>query len=110
MTSDSSTSRLVELCFDANEPLRLTRFWAEALRWEIDDETTEEVGLLPTDGTRFSILFPPVRGQEGAKNPIPPDLTTVSIEDQHETVSRLIERGARRIDVGQDPNEAHVVL
>ena len=33
------TSRLVALCFDANDPLRLARFWAEALRWEIDDET-----------------------------------------------------------------------
>ena len=110
MTSDSSTSRLVELCFDANEPLRLTRFWAEALRWEIEDEASEEVGLLPTDGTRFSILFPPVREQKVAKNRIHLDLTTVSIEDQHETVSRLTERGVRRIDVGQDPDEPHVVL
>ena len=33
------TSRLVGLCFDANDPLRLARFWAEALQWEIDDET-----------------------------------------------------------------------
>ena len=33
------TARLVALCFDANDPLRLARFWAEALRWEIDDET-----------------------------------------------------------------------
>jgi Glyoxalase-like domain len=55
MTQDDGTSRLVELCFDANEPLRLGRFWAEALRWEIDDDTSDEVGLVPTDGTSFSI-------------------------------------------------------
>ena len=27
-----TTSRLVALCFDANDPLRLARFWADALR------------------------------------------------------------------------------
>jgi hypothetical protein len=46
------TARLVALCFDANEPLRLARFWAEALRWDIDDETGDEVGLVPTDARR----------------------------------------------------------
>ena len=39
MMQSEMTSRLVALCFDANDPLRLARFWAEALRWEIDDET-----------------------------------------------------------------------
>ncbi|MDP9464642.1 MAG: VOC family protein, partial [Actinomycetota bacterium] len=51
------TSRLVALCVDANDPLRLARFWAEALRWEIDDETHDEIGLVPTDDTRFRIEF-----------------------------------------------------
>ena len=43
MTEDVGTSRPVELCFDANDPLRLARFWAEALRWEIDDETSTKL-------------------------------------------------------------------
>jgi predicted enzyme related to lactoylglutathione lyase len=104
------TSRLVALCFDANEPLRLARFWADALRWEIDDETHDEIGLVPTDDTRFRILFLPVPEQKAEKNRLHLDLTTTSIEDQEETVARLVELGARHIDVGQTPDDGHVVL
>ena len=32
-------SRLIAFCFDANDPRRLARFWAMALRWKIDDES-----------------------------------------------------------------------
>jgi len=35
----------VSLCFDANDPLRLARFWAATLLWEIHDESDEEIGL-----------------------------------------------------------------
>ncbi|MDQ6672456.1 MAG: VOC family protein, partial [Chloroflexota bacterium] len=51
MTQSGITSRLIALCFDANDPLRLARFWADALRWEIDDESQDEIGLVPTDDT-----------------------------------------------------------
>jgi predicted enzyme related to lactoylglutathione lyase len=98
-------SRLVDLCFDANDPLRLARFWAEALRWEID-ETDDEIGLVPTDGTRFGILLEPLPEPKVGAN----HLTTTSIEDQQETVARLVELGGRHIDVGQSPDDAHVVL
>ena len=57
MTQSEMTSRLVALCFDANYPLRLARFWADVLHWEIDDDTHDEIGLVPTDDTRFRILF-----------------------------------------------------
>jgi predicted enzyme related to lactoylglutathione lyase len=104
------TSRLVALCLDANDPLRLARFWADALRWEIDDETSDEIGLVPTDGTRFGILFLPVPEQKEGRNRIHLDLTTTSLDDQKETVRRLVELGAQHIDIGQRPDEAHVVL
>ena len=38
------------------------------------------------------------------------DLTSTSLEDQQQTVARALELGARHIDVGQLPEEAHVVL
>jgi hypothetical protein len=110
MTPDDGVSRLVELCFNANEPLRLGRFWAEALRWETGHDTSEGVGLVPTDGTRFSILFAPVPEKKVGKNRIHLDLTSTSLSDQEETVARLIERGARHVDVGQSPDDSHVVL
>jgi len=110
MTQDGQVSRLVELCFDANDPLRLARFWAAALGWAIDEETPDKIDLMPTDGTRFTILFVAVPEQKAGKNRLHLDLTTTSIEDQQESVARLVELGARHIDIGQRPDEGHVVL
>ena len=104
------TSRLISLCIDANDPLRLARFWAEALRWKVDEETPGEFGLVPTDGTRFGILFEPVPEKRAGKNPIHLDLTTASIDDQTETAARLVELGARHVDFGRNPDDEHVVL
>jgi hypothetical protein len=106
---EEMTSRLVTLCLDANEPLRLARFWAEALHWEID-EADDEIGLVPTDGTRFRILFEPVPEKKTGQNRHHLDLTTTSLDDQNQTVQRLIDLGARHIDIGQDPDDPHVVL
>ena len=104
------SSRLVALCLDANDPVRLARFWADALHWEIDDATEDEIGLIPTDGTRFQIVFEPVAEKKTVQNRNHLDLTTTSIDDQNETVRRLVELGARPIDIGQGPDELHVVL
>jgi len=110
MMQTSPTSRLIALCFDANDPLRLARFWAEALRWNLGEETDGVVSLVPTDNTTFAIDFAPVPEQKVGKNRIHLDLTTTSIDDQTETVARLVELGARHIDVGQAPDDDHVVL
>ena len=104
------TSRLVSLCLDANDPRRLARFWAEALRWEVADEADDDIGLLPTDGTRFRILFEPVSERKAGQNRIHLDLTTTSLDDQKETVEGLVALGARHIDIGQGPDADHVVL
>ncbi len=104
------TSQLVSLCLDANEPLRLARFWAEALHWDVDDEREHEIRLVPTDGTRFDIVFEPVPDKKRLRNRNHLDLTTASIDDQNQTVRRLVGLGARHIDIGQDPGEPHVVL
>lgn len=103
-------TRLVHVVVDAADPAGLARFWAAALGWEIDDETHEEIALVPTDDTRFQILFLPVPEKKVGQNRIHLDLTSTSIDDQKETVARLIELGARHIDIGQSPDEPHVVL
>jgi predicted enzyme related to lactoylglutathione lyase len=102
-------SRLDALCIDANDVGRLAHFWAAALHWEIY-ETRDEIGLVPTDDTRFRIVFEPVSEKKAGKNRIHLDLTTTSTDDQVETVARLVELGARHADVGQRGDEGHVVL
>ena len=107
---DGMTSRLIALCFDANDPRGLAPFWAEALRWEIQDATDDEIALVPTDDTRFRILFVPVPDEKSGQNRIHLDLTTTSVDDQTRSVERLVELGARHVDIGQSPDEPHVVL
>jgi hypothetical protein len=38
------------------------------------------------------------------------DLTSLSLEDQQQTVARSLGLGARHIDIGQRPEQGHVVL
>jgi len=104
------TSRLVALSFDASDPARLARFWAAALRWDIGDETSDEVALAPTDGTRFTVVFRRVAEPKVGKNPIHLDLTTTSLDDQRASVAQLLELGGHHVDVGQSPDDPHVVL
>lgn len=104
------SSRLIALCFDANDPMRLARFWAIALRWEISGESDGVVTIVPTDGTGFTIDFAPVPNEKWGQNRIHLDLTTSSLEDQRESVEALIAAGGSHIDIGQHPDEAHVVM
>ncbi len=109
MTQRKVTSRVISLCLDANDPHRMAQFWAEALGWEID-ESDGETALVPTDDTGFGILFEPTPEKKVGQNNIHLDLTTTSLEDKQDVVSRLIQAGARHVDIGQREEEGHVVL
>lgn len=116
------TSRLHALCFDANDPLRLARFWAGVLGWETAEESDgvdgvdgaegaeDGIVLLPSDDTGFRIRFLPTRERKTGQNPAHFDLTSTSLDDQRQVVARALEHGARHIDIGQRPEDGHVVL
>jgi hypothetical protein len=72
--------------------------------------TFDQIALVPTDDTRFGIRFAAVAEKKVGQNRLHFDLTTTSIEDQHESVASLVGLGARHIDVVQRPDEGHVVL
>ena len=103
-------SQLVALCVDAIEPLRLGRFWAGVLGWKLVDDAHDGIALLPRDDTGFGIRFLATQEQKTGQNQMHLDLTSTSLEDQQETVARSLQLGARHIDVGQRPEEGHVVL
>ncbi|HST83602.1 MAG TPA: VOC family protein [Kineosporiaceae bacterium] len=104
------TAHLVALCFDANDPPRLARFWAGVLGWKLDDDPQAGSALLPNDDTGFLIRFLPTEQPKIVPNQVHFDLTSTSLEDQQQTVTRALEFGARHIDIGQRPEEGHVVL
>jgi len=99
------TNLLRALCFDAHEPLRLAAFWAGVLHWEQDGST-----VVPTDDTGFQLRFLPTQAKKTRPNQVHFDLTSTSLDDQRQTVARALDLGARHIDVGQRPEEGHVVL
>jgi hypothetical protein len=103
------TSRLFALCFAANDPPGVARFWGELLQWEPVGDT-EGIALLPSDDTGFRIRFLPTHEQKTAQNTMHFDLTSTSPQDQEQTVARALALGGRYVDVGQRGDEGHVVL
>jgi catechol 2,3-dioxygenase-like lactoylglutathione lyase family enzyme len=104
------TCALVALCFDANDPRRLGRFWAGVLGRELVDDPHDGIALLPDDDTGFRIRFVPTQERKTSQNPLHLDLTSTSLDDQRQTVATSLRLGARHVDVGQLPEERHVVL
>jgi Glyoxalase-like domain len=113
------TSQLFALCFDANNPRRLARFWSGVLGWEMAEDPAEGIALLPGDDTGFRIRFLPteeqkpwpveVGGRVVGQLRMHFDLKTTSLEEEQETVARSLGLGARRIDIGQDPEDTGVL-
>jgi predicted enzyme related to lactoylglutathione lyase len=104
------TSRLVALTIDANDPARLARFWGGLLGWRTTDDARGGVALLPSDDTGFQLRFAPTTERKYVPNQVHLDLTSASLEEQRGTVARALELGGRHIDIGQRPEEGHVVL
>ncbi len=100
--------RLVAVTFDAHDPALVAAFWAGLLgRPMVDD-----VGgvLLPGSGTQVGLRFVPSRAPKVDRNRIHLHLTSSSPDDQQRTVAAALGLGATHPDVGQLPEEGHVVL
>ncbi|MEV0584346.1 VOC family protein [Nonomuraea sp. NPDC050310] len=104
------TSQLVALCFDANDPPALGRFWSGVFGWDLVDDPQGGPTLVPDDDTGFAIRFLPTQEKKDRPNQIHFDLTSASPEQQQETVARALALGARHLDIGQGPDARHVVL
>jgi len=102
---------LIALCFNANDPLRLARFWADVLGSEMaDDDPQDGIALLPGDDAGLRIRSLPTQEQKAGQNQMHFDLTSTSLEDQQLAVARSLGLGARHLDIGQRPEVGHVVL
>lgn len=100
------TVRLVALVFDAHDPRLLARFWAGVLRW---DPATDGVTVVRPDGG-FRIRFAPTEAPKAAPNQMHFDLTSATYDEQQATVARVLELGGQHLDIGQLPEEEHVVM
>ena len=101
------TSRLAAFCWEAHDPPGLARFWSDLLHREL---AGDGVVVQPRDATEFPIRFLPTAVAKSGANQLHVHLTSDSPEQQQETVARAVALGGRHLDVGQLPEEQHVVL
>lgn len=101
-------SRLVALCLDAADPRSLASYWAALLGR--DQRQDGDGVLLPGDETQVSLRFVPSRAAKLGPNRVHLHLTSASQKDQERIVAAALRLGATHLDVGQRPEEGHVVL
>lgn len=102
------SSRLLSVTFDARDPDRVARFWAGLLGREI----VEDAGgaLLPGPETQLSLRFAGGGAEMVRPNRMHLHLTSTNPDDQRQTVETALKLGASHLDVGQRPEEGHIVL
>ncbi|MDN5727830.1 MAG: VOC family protein, partial [Propionibacteriales bacterium] len=103
-------SLLHALTIDAHDPDRLAAFWGSLLERERVEDPYGAVALAPGEMPSFGLRFQPSQRSKAAQNWTHVDLTTQSADNQREIVAKALELGARHIDIGQLPEEEHVVL
>lgn len=101
--------QLQALTVDALDPAALARFWCGLLGGDVRAEGDGFV-LSPREYPGFEIFFTPTTEPKTVPNQMHPDLTSSSPGQQRETVERALALGATHLDVGQRPEEGHVVL
>jgi hypothetical protein len=100
--------RLLAVTFDAHDPALVAEFWTGMLgRTVIDDARGL---LLPGSETQVGLRFSHTAAEKAGPNRVHLHLTSATPADQQDTVTAAVERGAAHIDVGQLPEEGHIVL
>jgi predicted enzyme related to lactoylglutathione lyase len=115
---------LHHVVIDAHDLSALARFWAQVLGWRILSEREREV-VIGADATApVGICFMPVSDVKTTKNRLHLDLSLdpggrpggggrLSLrraEEQEAEIERILELGARRVDIGQTGVESWTVL
>ena len=102
-------SRPLTVTFEASEPARLARFWAALL----DRPVVEDPGgmFVPGPDHQLGLGFVASLAQPaGPSRRMHCHLTSTSDADQQHTVATALHLGASHLDVGQLPEEGHIVL
>ena len=96
------------MTFEAPDPAEAARFWAALLDREIVLDGA--AALLPGDAGQLGLRFLAGRAGSLGTNRMHLHLTSVDPDDQQRIVAAALDLGARHLDVGQRPEEGHIVL
>jgi hypothetical protein len=98
--------RLHHIVIDAHDLPSLASFWAEALGWTVLSARESEVVVGPSIDASVGLCFMPAGAiNKTVKNRVHLDLTTTA-EDRDAEIERLLDLGARRVDIGQTGEES----
>jgi hypothetical protein len=106
-------SRIAQWTLDVHDIELMAAFWSAALDYRVDRNADGIVHLLPAmDATpgALTVWLQPTTGPKVDKNRGHPDLVVVGGGDAAAEVDRLLDLGAKRVDVGQTGDEPFVVL
>ena len=107
---------------DSRDPRSLAAWWAEALDWQIVYTADEECVIIPSwaDSEQMQntpweqlgpgLVFVTVPEEKTIKNRLHFDFAPHTSQDRDAEIARLENLGAKRIDVGQDPDVGWTVL
>lgn len=99
-------SRWYALVVDAADPARLSRWWAEVLGYRVMSEGVDEVKVGSGEPGAAVLYFVRTTRDKAGKNRLHIDLDP---DDRDAEVERLLDMGARHVDIGQG-EPAWVVL
>ncbi len=96
-----------QVVVDAQDPVRLGRWWTAALGWEVVNDAEDEFEIRPEPDRLPGLVFVLVDDPRSVKNRLHLDFRP---DDRDAEVDRLVSLGATHADVGQDDSETWVVL
>ena len=112
------TLKWYTVVIDCQDPHAQARWWAGVLDWQLAFEADDEAAIVPkheqdrplsaeewpTVGP--ALVFVPVPEGKTIKNRLHLDLAPHITDDRAALIDSLLERGATRVNIGQDESEA----
>jgi catechol 2,3-dioxygenase-like lactoylglutathione lyase family enzyme len=100
--------RLEAVTFEVTDAAAVAAFWAGLLGRQVVTESGS--AFLPGDDTQVGLRFVTSATEPAGPRRLHLHLTSDSLEHQQHTVETALLLGGRHVDVGQRPDEKHVVL
>lgn len=108
---------------DSYDPQSQARWWAQVMDWQVIYDTPEEAVVIPQSVPEGEVgdletwmargqgmVFVPVPESKSVKNRLHIDLAPHTSQDREAEIQRLLDMGARHIDVGQRDDTTWTVL
>jgi predicted enzyme related to lactoylglutathione lyase len=95
------TGAIAAIVVDALDPLRQAEFWSAATGWPVVETTKWTASLKPANGQGPWLEFIHDTDPRKVKNRVHLDVAPYLEDDHWAEVTRMLELGARKIDIGQ---------